>query len=881
MIKWIINYWRRNKGKFALLVIGAILISSGLSFLIGLSETSKGTIVNALEKKWNASYDIVVRPNGSKSETEKDGLIDPNYLSGLQGGISFEDLDKIKEIDDVEIAAPISVIGFTSIEIVFAEMKFPERGIYKITVNYVENDGIQNYSNGYIAYYGIDIGLNPENMERLSHYGLSVNLEKNVELYGTFNFLVAGIDPSEEAKLIRLNKAMLSNEGNRYFSDSDKVQSITETSEGDEELEELGIDFNYQRVTAPVIMSNVSSINNYQEATLEKLDIGTDLESAEDIKEFLAELEQNGKEGYLDTFETEPMETVKATSEMLHENLLEQSSLGAYRDLILYEKASPLTYETVPSPFPERWDIAYKIISPGDQIVNIDGEKTGDISDYTYYTKYRELSFYDEPALSRAPRLTPEFLGYYDPRQLSISSDPVTELPMETYRTPTAKHMLDAYGSPVNPPEQVTATSNPFGYLMQSPTMLTNMEAAREIVGEEAISAIRIKVAGVKSPGPESQSKLEAIAQEITNETGLEADITLGSSPQPVLIQIPSVDDLDSLGWVEQPWIKTGESIAIYDEAVLGYSGIIICLMAVAIMYVFTTNFISYLSRKKEFAVLKALGWKNSKLRHLLLAESMLIGGFVSFITLIVLIILQQQNPGALSFWRIGLIISFILLIYFTGALYPSYLVNRISPYEVMKQGEISERGARLGRTRGVVSLVRNNLMSRWRRHFVSVLTIALPTALLILFLFVSFQLDGVMYTSWLGEYVALEIGPIHYYAVILSLVIAVMTTAELIWQNVLERTKEIALFKALGWGNQRIYMMVLLEGALLGFLAGIIGIFLSLGILSILYGNSLSIEQWLWLVLINVSIPVIVGLVSAVFPAIRAVKVEPYRGLQ
>lgn len=881
MIKWIINHWRRNIGKFALLIIGAVLISSGLSLLIGLSETSKGTIVKSLEKKWHASYDVVVRPQGAKSETEKDGLIDPNYLSGLQGGISFGDLERIKEINGVEVAAPISMLGFSSIIETFGEVHFPESGIYKITTNYVENDGILDYSDGYTAYYGFNIGLNPEDMDLLSRYGLFVNAERNLELHGSFTFLIAGIDPVEEAHLVGLDEAMLKGEKNRYFSDSESVHSITETSQGDEELEEMGLDFNYQRVTLPVIMSNLSFVDNYQEATLEKLDLGIDLESEEDIEKFLADIEKNGQEDYLDTFETEPIENVQATSEELHNNLIEQSSLGVYNDLILYEMVSPLKYEAISSPFPERWDVAYEIVPPKNQNVKIDGEQNGVISDYAYYVKYRELAFYDEPSLSRAPRLTPEFLGYYDPRQLSIPNDPITDLPMETYRTPTAKYILDASGKPINPPVQVNATSNPFGYLMQSPTMLTTMEAAREILGEEAISAIRIKVADVNSPGPESQSKLERVAQEIRKETGLEVDITLGSSPQPVLINIPEVDEIDSLGWVEQPWIKKGESTAIYEEAVLGYSGTVICLIVVAIMYVFTTNFISYLSRKKEFAVLKALGWKNSKIRHLLLVESMLIGSFVSFITLFALLVLQLQNPEAISFWHISMIISFILLIYFAGALYPSYLVNKIKPYEVMKQGEVSMKSARLGRTRGMISLVRNTLISRWKRNLVSVVAIGMPTALLILFLFVSLQLDGVMYTSWLGEYVALEIGSIHYYAIVLSLIIAIMTTAELIWQNVLERTKEISLFKALGWGNKRIYIMVLLEGAVLGFIAGIIGIFLSLGIISFLYGNSLLIEQWLWLVMINMGVPIIIGLLSAVFPSIQAMNIEPNRGLQ
>jgi hypothetical protein len=92
---------------------------------------------------------------------------------------------------------------------------------------------------------------------------------------------------------------------------------------------------------------------------------------------------------------------------------------------------------------------------------------------------------------------------------------------METYRIPTAKYVLDKNEKPINPPITVKASSNPYGYIMQSPTMLTTIEASKEFLGNKPISAIRIKVKDAEDFGENSQQKLESIASEIENKTGL------------------------------------------------------------------------------------------------------------------------------------------------------------------------------------------------------------------------------------------------------------------------------------------------------------------------------------------------------------------------
>ena len=106
-------------------------------------------------------------------------------------------------------------------------------------------------------------------------------------------------------------------------------------------------------------------------------------------------------------------------------------------------------------------------------------------------------------------------------------------------------------------------------------------------MGEKPISSIRIKVAGVEAMTDESEKTLQEVAKRIEDETGLITDITLGSSPQPALTHIPGIKGEESIGWVEQPWIKIGSSMTIFKEAKVGLSAIIASVILVAIVYVF------------------------------------------------------------------------------------------------------------------------------------------------------------------------------------------------------------------------------------------------------------------------------------------------------
>src|SRR5699024_11196061 len=102
------------------------------------------------------SYDIVVRPEGSRASIENEKLLDPNFLSGIYGGIRMSEYKTIKRMPDVDIAAPIAMIGSFSIGVIIDTLNFPEPGFYKTTEKIMTNDSSREviHSSSKFTVYG-------------------------------------------------------------------------------------------------------------------------------------------------------------------------------------------------------------------------------------------------------------------------------------------------------------------------------------------------------------------------------------------------------------------------------------------------------------------------------------------------------------------------------------------------------------------------------------------------------------------------------------------------------------------------------------------------------------------------------------------------------
>jgi putative ABC transport system permease protein len=100
---------------------------------------------------------------------------------------------------------------------------------------------------------------------------------------------------------------------------------------------------------------------------------------------------------------------------------------------------------------------------------------------------------------------------------------------------------------------------------------------------------------------------------------------------------------------------------------------------------------------------------------------------------------------------------------------------------------------------------------------------------------------------------------------------------------SVTERTHEIGVRKALGATKFTILQQFLVEAVVISFLGGLVGIVLGIAIgnaTSFLMGLDKFVVPWGWM-LTGAIICIVVGLISGIYPAFRAARLDPIEALR
>ena len=846
----LLRFLVRRRLRLVLLALGLLALSIGVTLIAAASRTTVVAVDQDLSRNWRTTYDILVRPVGVRSSIEEQyGLVEANHLSGIWGGITFEQYGAIKSIPGVEVAAPIAMIGYNLGIAGSEDIMLPSApGVYVLEQMARVDDGHRLYTPPEFPqrsyyYFTQDPHTIPFDPNLPSYVG-DVMVDPpfpNVNGIIEIPLFIVGIDPPQEAALVGLDRALL--EG-QYLRGDESLDPQFQFEEG----ESTGVfDFPESQINIPILINATTYVSATHQAELRHVILPLEVTNPEDI------LARGGTD-YLDTLPAEVRAAVEMDSNTMYQRMIEiitapdpELLFAGYGTL---STPSTLLYRRQVKPLIEQENPVLELQlpeDPGDGVLsNYRGSTQGD---------YKVLFFWDVK-------------GIFDIERIPKPAD-VNRVPLETYFPPVATLRYDEEGQPVEP-RTLRPTLNPAGYIQSPPMLLTILEAARELRGEAAISAIRVRVGGIGELSPTAQRKIEAVASEIVRRTGLIVDIMVGSSPTRVLVHVPGV------GYVEEQWIQKGVNLVYQERIQSGHWLLLAALFGVGGLFTLDLAWAEVVAHRRTIALQKALGWRSSTVFGQVLGQILLMGAIAA-----VLGLLAAYGIARLLGWELppqtllaGVPLS-ILGLSTIGAAYPAWLASRVPPVIGLQRGGIRYR-RKAGQlpVSGPSAYVWQGLIRRWSRTALSGVTAALSAALLVLLLGVTVERQGTLSGTLLGEFILVHIEGFHYAIVGVGLGLAALSTANGLLSSVVARRREIGVLKAVGWRTTAVARLFLAEGALLGGLGGLVGVVLGMGLF--VYQYQVFPPSLVWIGLVGVGVPGLVGAIAALYPARVAARVPP-----
>lgn len=827
---------RRNPSLF-LLGIGLLAITTTTLLIGALSRTTVVVVENNLQSYWRTTYDILVRPSSARSSVETDhGLVEANYLAQLDGGISFEQYQEVANIPGIEVAAPIALLTYVEQDLSFVH-RFPsvsEPGVYLHEATRANNDGTGRAPEKYAIYYYI--GEEPS--IRVTDPNLFVN--QSISPFGQLTYLLlAAVDPVQEAKLVKLDEAVIDG---RYLDDNMRV--FTDTLSGP-----FGTQMRLNDL--PVLLNRTPYTSYTMSNRLSRVALPPEVATLEAIVE-------KGGVAYLDTLSTELLFEREMDSEEAYPRLIEyltnpRSSGSVVSSYSMDEYRQPR----------KRWYQEIPLLSAYDGLVLDVTVPDGPVAT-SASAKANDRTF------------TVKAVGVFDLENIPPPED-INQVPMEIYYPPRVILRYDEAGNEVAP-TTLRPTLGPGSIMLSPPLMLTSIKAARVLTEDHCsrcISAIRVRVDGIEALTPEAQRKIETIASEIVQRTGLDVDVMVGSSPRHVLVHLPEV------GYAEEQWIQKNVS-AIYAQHVRsGHLLLMVTLLAIGAFYILDLAWADVIAQRRTIALQKAVGWRSSSIFRLVLSQIMKVGILAALVGSGIaagIMWLLDWEPLPVA-WIIGVPLLVILLS-LLGGLFSAWLAARVPPIVGLRDGNMN-RPVRttVGRTESMQRYAWNGLSRRWARTALAGLTILLSSGLLVLMLAITTYRQGTMSGTLLGEFILVELETYHYAIVGVGFILAALSLANSLLASILERRREIGVLKAIGWRTATVVRLFMTEAVLLGGLGGVLGTTLGLVVFITLYKALSPGLIWIWLLGILVSI--IASAFSSLYPVSIAAKVPPARAVR
>lgn len=841
-----------------------LVSAASFTILTGAVRASEAEASGTVRHTFRSAYDILVRPPGTATALERSsGLIQQNYLSGIFGGITVRQYHQIAHLPGVQVAAPIAMLGYVLQDVSIPVDLTPvlargRRSLFTFTVSRRTDRGLTSFpadESGYVY-------VTPDRLTPLTSFNISapsigpkeqlpggktvtVCAEPGTSLQASgpfdpairtsdscwsladglggqgwggrrkgtvaavidwpFPFLLAAVDPAAEARLAGLKGAVVSG---RYLTTADKpvVRGSGTAS----------------RLSVPVLVSTRSYQDDTDNITVRRL-------PASAAQQMTAGLTPGRLARLLrDSPNTAVLHTsVGATAAYRQLLAALRGGNASYIDSywtvgpVGYRKTGPKTVRAVPVTNPaSAWASTFQatgyVVAPSD----------------SQDTAFRRLHPHvGNSSASGSGLQLPQLraVGQFDPARLPEFSQ-LTRIPLGTYNPPVAAPGNQQTASLLGG-RDLLPDGNLAGYLQPPPLMLTTLRSIpaftnpavfRHTSHSAPLSVIRVRVAGVTGPNKSSLTRIEQVATLIHQRTGLKVDITAGSSPTPVTVQLPAGSHGRPPLSVTERWVSKGVAVAILSAVDRKSLALFSLIFVVCALFIGNAAAASVRARRTELGVLACLGWRPAQLFTAVLGELVIVGAAGGIVGLAAAWPVSRATGVHPSALLAGLTVPAAILFSLLAGLPPARRAARSDPADAVRPAARPARRAHAPRTVGGLALI--NVLRTPARSLAAALALAVGLAALTLLLAITAVFHGAVVGTLLGNAVAVQVRGVDYVAVVVIIVLGAGAVADVLYLGIRERAAELAALSAAGWRDATITRLVLAEGWLLGAAGSLLG---------------------------------------------------------
>ncbi len=352
------------------------------------------------------------------------------------------------------------------------------------------------------------------------------------------------------------------------------------------------------------------------------------------------------------------------------------------------------------------------------------------------------------------------------------------------------------------------------------------------------MSAVRIRVAGVTGIDPVSRERIRVAAEQIQQQTGLDVDVTLGSSVTYRTVSLPATTMGTPALQLKEAWIKKGVAVTISDALDMKSLALFILVIISAALTVAIAATASVRARHRELAILSCLGWRPGRLRALVLTEALILGLLAGAVGAGLAVPIGQAFGVPVDPVRLWLAIPIACVLNLGGALTAAVDAGRSGLVTSMSDVSGLARRLRL-RAGGPVGVGLTMLAQRPRHLVLGATAVAVGTAAVAMVVEVNWAFAGTVVGSVLGDAVAVQTQASDLVAVALLAVLALISVAVVLLTGAVEDAQAFAALRATGWRDRSIAVLITSQGAIIGLVGAAVGLLIAVIVMSAVFSAS------------------------------------------